>query len=917
MTQHTNGYSPCKQRKETPNMKGEMKMKLESQSNKRLMTALCATLIVLTLFVSINAVHATASVWTDKADYSPEMTVLISGSGFERDVSVTITVQRPDDTIETVTVQSDDSGAFADAEYQLDGILGTYYVEATDGTNTATTTFTDVNTDTTLNSINSGNPLTPGETYAFSGGVTPNTIPDGSKVTLNRLPSDKQCPNYGEAWVEIASVVTGHSGGNVVFSGTFTAPAAGAYWIWAKFFATGGGPGNYGTSVSACQTITVGEVPPQPPPAAPLTVTKTAAPEFSRTFTWGISKSVDNSEIDIADGGLAKFNYAVEVTHDVGTDSGWQVTGTITVTNPNVAAVSNVNVADSINDANAICVVTDGLGATIPASGSSNFPYTCTYSAAPTTSSKNTATATWLEQQLSNGATLYGGSASGTADFAFTTPTTIVDGSVTVTDTLDGTTTTLGTVSHTDPSPTWFTYSHEFSGVGGTCTNYDNTAAFTTDTTGKTGSASQSVKVCVGVDLKVSKTATPYFTRTYLWSISKSVDRTLVEQIGGTATFNYQVIVAQTGFTDSDWYVTGIITVTNPNDWEDIVVDVTDAVSNAGACIVTDGTGVTVPAGQSVDRSYVCTYASQPEYGSTVTNTATASWDKAIYFTPSDSASGKADFVFSDPTTRVNQVITVTDTFDGVTTTLGTLTATNVEPYASATFNYSHTVPVPQWDCLFYTNTAKIVETGQSASQTVEVCGPAKTGALSKGFWQNKNGQGIIKSGASTGLQLVCNSGTWLRQYAPFQDLSPIAKCGAVATYVLNVVKAADARGASMNKMLKAQMLATALDVYFSDPALGGNRINARAPIGGVTIDLTHVCKMIDQAGGVGKCSNVFEDVSSAFGGDTSMTISEMLAYAASQSNSGGTNWYGNVKATQELAKDAFDAIDNQCVFSP
>ena len=49
-----------------------------------------------------------------------------------------------------------------------------------------------------------------------------------------------------------------------------------------------------------------------------------------------------------------------------------------------------------------------------------------------------------------------------------------------------------------------------------------------------------------------------------------------------------------------------------------------------------------------------------------------------------------------------------------------------------------------------------------------------------------------------------------------------------MATYVTNVIKAANASGAAMNAMLKAQMLATALDVYFSDPALGGNKIKRR-----------------------------------------------------------------------------------------
>jgi hypothetical protein len=40
-----------------------------------------------------------------------------------------------------------------------------------------------------------------------------------------------------------------------------------------------------------------------------------------------------------------------------------------------------------------------------------------------------------------------------------------------------------------------------------------------------------------------------------------------------------------------------------------------------------------------------------------------------------------------------------------------------------------------------------------------------------------------------------------------------------------------------------------------------------------------------------------------------------MLSYAASQSNSGGSSWYGNVVATQTSAKNGFDAINNLVVF--
>ena len=40
-----------------------------------------------------------------------------------------------------------------------------------------------------------------------------------------------------------------------------------------------------------------------------------------------------------------------------------------------------------------------------------------------------------------------------------------------------------------------------------------------------------------------------------------------------------------------------------------------------------------------------------------------------------------------------------------------------------------------------------------------------------------------------------------------------------------------------------------------------------------------------------------------------------MLTSAASKSNAGGSSRYGNVKATKELAKDAFGAINNNVAF--
>ena len=161
-------------------------------------------------------------------------------------------------------------------------------------------------------------------------------------------------------------------------------------------------------------------------------------------------------------------------------------------------------------------------------------------------------------------------------------------------------------------------------------------------------------------DLTVTKTATPSFTRTWEWTITKDYDATYYLFAGGSVTHNYRVSVTPSS-RDSDWQVVGKITVINPNDWEDIVADVTDAVDNGGTCVVTGGSNVTVPkGGGSVVLDYTCTYSSTPTPSSGV-NTATASWDKNTYGTPSGSASGGEDFAFGDPTTEVNPVITVDD----------------------------------------------------------------------------------------------------------------------------------------------------------------------------------------------------------------------------------------------------------------
>jgi hypothetical protein len=74
---------------------------------------------------------------------------------------------------------------------------------------------------------------------------------------------------------------------------------------------------------------------------------------------------------------------------------------------------------------------------------------------------------------------------------------------------------------------------------------------------------------------------------------------------------------------------------------------------------------------------------------------------------------------------------------------------------------------------------------------------------------------------------------------------------------------------------------------------------------------------MFSFPGGVPTCTGAFQNTSSAFGGATSLTVSQMLVFAASQSNAGGSSWYGNVKSLQQLAKNAFNAVNNEVAFAP
>jgi hypothetical protein len=407
-------------------------------------------------------------------------------------------------------------------------------------------------------------------------------------------------------------------------------------------------------------------------------------------------------------------------------------------------------------------------------------------------------------------------------------------------------------------------------------------------------------------DLAVEKDAAASFSRQFKWTVVKTVDGVHgVSYNAATKTLSYHVVYTKSLDSEFGFEVHGTITVTNANSFDVTGVKVADVLNDAAPtqCTVQDGTytdgfgnqqsvsngasGGAIPSLTVVEYAYSCS----PSDTTATLNTATVSWD-ASNGLPDTSKDGSAAVTWPSPT-LIHNCVTASDTIPagGI---VGTPPTGSI--CASTTFDYTKTVTIAN-ACTTVNNTAAFADgnyTG-SDSTTAQICGPV-TGGLTMGFWQNNNGQKIIKAGTSTSN--VCNSGTWLRQFQPFQDLSSTANCNTVAIYVYNVIKGGgiNCGQTNCNALLKAQMLATALNVYFSTPGLGGNQIGAPTPLGGVNVNIT-AYKV-------------------AFNNQTCLTVMAMLIYAGNQSNSGGSSWYGQVKATQERAKSAFDAINNQVAFS-
>ena len=215
------------------------------------------------------------------------------------------------------------------------------------------------------------------------------------------------------------------------------------------------------------------------------------------------------------------------------------------------------------------------------------------------------------------------------------------------------------------------------------------------------------VEFCYDYELTVAKTAATTFTRTFGWTIDKSVDPATHDlETGQSDDSEYTVSVTKDAGTDSGWAVSGTITIDNDTPFPATITSVTDVIS--GGLNATVNCGVLFPHLLAAGGTLECTYSRALPDGTARVNTATASTTGAV-----GTGSGTANVVFGNPTTVVNNSINVDDT-NGLSW-----------PFSSSgSQTYTRTFTCDE-DEGQHDNTATIRETGQSDDASVVVtCTP-------------------------------------------------------------------------------------------------------------------------------------------------------------------------------------------------
>ena len=211
------------------------------------------------------------------------------------------------------------------------------------------------------------------------------------------------------------------------------------------------------------------------------------------------------------------------------------------------------------------------------------------------------------------------------------------------------------------------------------------------------------IEICYDFEVAVAKSATTSYSRTWQWTIDKSVAPAAWTMFAGdSGTSLYTVAVTRTGYTDSGWSVAGEITVHNPAPFDATVEAVADVISGGIAAPV--DCGVSFPYTLASGETLACTYQSALPDGSARVNTATVTTSGTV-----GGGAGTADVLFGAPTTEVNTTVDVVDT-NGASWQFADRGAVGyLRTFACDGDEGSHG------------NVATIVQTGQSDDATVSV----------------------------------------------------------------------------------------------------------------------------------------------------------------------------------------------------
>lgn len=212
------------------------------------------------------------------------------------------------------------------------------------------------------------------------------------------------------------------------------------------------------------------------------------------------------------------------------------------------------------------------------------------------------------------------------------------------------------------------------------------------------------ISFCYDYEVTVSKDAETTFTRTFEWSIEKLVAPAQWHLFDGdSGTSQYTVAVQKTGYTDSDWAVSGTITIENATPFQATLTGVSDEISG-GIAVAVDCGGIVFPYSLPSGQTLECTYAEPLPDGTNRVNTATVTTTGTV-----GGGEATAGVIFGNPTTLVNDTITVNDS-----------NGSSWQFSDSGSQSYQRTFTCGG-DEGMHDNVATIQETGQSDSASVSV----------------------------------------------------------------------------------------------------------------------------------------------------------------------------------------------------